>query len=490
MSTAAPPRRPAAPRARPTLPWPSVNWPWLVLALIFIGYWLFVSRLERVDAAVVLARFFVPGLPPSQAVLVPFNPVAVWLVELFHPRVLRHLIPIIVGWRLAVEAAISLMQVLYHCPDRPLAAKVLGRQRRNRVSATDSVYTALPDKLAADREQPILAEKSAQDREQSLLLRIGGPARVHVPNGYAAVTERNARFMRVLRPGVHDLGRFEYLQAVVDLQPQDRTAKDVKVLTREGIPLQADVGLTFRVDPGNTQATPKTPFPYREEAVRELAYAGAVEANSKMRSWTQGPIGQVRGALASWVAENTLDSLLANPDSSDAHALLTEEVLKRAWAGMPKEIKPLRVRVSSLTPPLEVRDQLTKMWLNNQDAEYVLARAKGLAPLMEEEEVARIDAEIAMIQAIEDSIRHTRQEVGPNLSSYILALRLMEALRRMFNYSADSIQNAGGESHRELGQGAVAQLQAEVERVDERLADMEEQLRPPSSPNFRPSTNG
>jgi hypothetical protein len=36
----------------------------------------------------------------------------------------------------------------------------------------------------------------------------------------------------------------------------------------------------------------------------------------------------------------------------------------------------------------------------------------------------------------------------------------------------------------------VAQLQAEVERVDERLADMEEQLRPPSSPNFRPSTNG
>ena len=60
----------------------------------------------------------------------------------------------------------------------------------------------------------------------------------------------------------------------------------------------------------------------------------------------------------------------------------------------------------------------------------------------------------------------------------------------MFNYSAASIQNAGGESHRELGQGAVAQLQAEVERVDERLADMEEQLRPPSSPNFRPSTNG
>lgn len=476
MSAAPPPHRPAA-RARPALPWPSVNWPWLALALIFIAYWLFVSRLERVDAAVVLARFFVPGLPPSQAVLVPFNPVAVWLVELFHPRVLRHFIPIIIGWRLAVEAAISLMQVLYHCPDRQTAADVLRRQRRNRASPYEIPYTALPEKLA-------------EDREQSLLVRIGGPARVHVPNGYAAVTERNARFLRVLRPGIHDLGRFEYLQAVVDLQPQDRTAKDVKVLTQEGIPLLADVGLTFRVDPGNMPASHERPYPYREEAVRELAYAGTVGADGKMGSWTQGPIGQVRGALASWVAENTLDSLLANPDSSDAHDLLTKEVLKGAWAGMPKEIKPLRVRVSSLTPPPRVREQLTKMWLNNQDAEDVLARAKGLAPLMEEEEVARIDAEIAMIQAIEDSIRHTRQEVGPNLSSYILALRLMEALRRMFNYSADSIQSAGGAGHRALGQGAVAQLQAEVERVDERLADMEEQLRPPSSPNFRPSTNG
>lgn len=480
MSTTAPPRRPAArraPSAAPALPLPSVNWPWFVLAFVLLGYWWFASSLERVDGAVVLARLFVPDLPASQAALMPFNPAAVWLMEMFHPRVLRHFIPIIVGWRLAVEAAISLMQVLYHCPDRKTAAEFLKRQRRNQIGAVEVPYTALPGKLA-------------EDREESILLRIGGPVRVQVPNGYAAVTERNARFLRVLRPGVHDLGRFEYLQAVVDLQTQERTASDVTVLTREGIPLKADVGLTFRVDPGDLPATHERPYPYREEAVRGLAYAGTVGANGKMGSWTQGPVGRVRGALASYVSENTLDSLLATPGPPDAHALLTEEVLKRAWAKMPKEIKPLRLRISRLSPPDKVSEQLTEVWLANQRKEDALARANGLAPLVEEVETARIAAEIAMIQAVVDGIRHTRQESGPNLSGYLLALRLMEALRRMFKFSADSFHGAGGGAggHVESGSGAVAQLQAEVERVDERLADMEEQLRPPPpSPNFRPS---
>lgn len=479
MSTTASSRRSAArraPRAQQALPLPSVNWPWFALALIFLVYWWFASSLERVDGAVVLARLFVPELPPSQATLVPFNPAVVWVVEMFHPRVLRHFIPVIVGWRLAVEAAISLMQVLYHCPDRQTAAEFLRRQRRNRVSAVELPYTALPGQLA-------------EDREKSILLRIGGPVRVQVPNGYAAVTERNARFLRVLRPGVHDLGRFEYLQAVVDLQPQERTASDVTLLTREGIPLKADVGLTFRVDPGDLPATHERPYPYREEAVRALAYSGTVGANGKMGSWAQGPIGRVRGALASWAAENSLDTLLATPGPPDAHVLLTNEVLKRAWAGMPKEIKPLRLRVSRLSPPDEVSRQLTEVWLANQRKEDALARAKGLAPLVEEVETARFEAEIAMIQAVVEGIRHTRQESGPNLSGYLLALRLMEALRRMYNFSADSFHSVGGDGgHDEPGQGAVAQLQAEVERVDERLADMEEQLRPPPpSPNFRPS---
>ena len=36
------------------MPRPTINWAWFVLALLFIGYWLFVSSLERIDGNVVL----------------------------------------------------------------------------------------------------------------------------------------------------------------------------------------------------------------------------------------------------------------------------------------------------------------------------------------------------------------------------------------------------------------------------------------------------
>ena len=61
--------------------------------------------------------------------------------------------------------------------------------------------------------------------------------------------------LRTLPPGVYDLGRFEYIQSVVDLQPLEKFAKDVPMLTTEGIPVKADIGLTFRIDPGDSPVT-------------------------------------------------------------------------------------------------------------------------------------------------------------------------------------------------------------------------------------------
>ena len=98
----------------------------------------------------------VPVLPPAQAATVPFPPWLVFLAEMFHPRVLRHFIPVLVGWWLAVQAAISLMQVLYDCPDRKTAAEFLRRQRRSRPSGMEEPYTVLPQSLDEDRERSVL----------------------------------------------------------------------------------------------------------------------------------------------------------------------------------------------------------------------------------------------------------------------------------------------------------------------------------------------
>lgn len=461
--------RAAARRLRPVMRRPASNWPWFVLVGLLIGYWFFVRSWERIDGVVVLASIFLPDLPLNQVEgIYLFSPWAVWLVEMFHPLVLRHFIPLIIGWWLAVQAAVSLMQVLYNCPDRRTAAEFLRRQRRNRLSATDELYEVTPQTLA-------------DVRQKSILMRVGGPVLVSIPNGVAAVTERNARFLRVLPPGIHFLGRFEYLFGVVDLHPQTRTATDVLLLTKEGIPMQANIGLTFRIDPGDDPVSHKRPFPFRPEAVRRAAYAGTVGANGRAGSWVEGPLGRVRGALAGMVSEQSLDALLAAPPPYDAHHVLTNAVMRRVWDGLPNDgIKPMRMQVSRLSPPEAVSKQFTELWLANQRREDMLARANGQAPLVQEAATARATAEIAMIQAIVEGMRHAHEEVGMTVSGYLLAVRLLEALRRMFESSSVELENAGGDT---------AKLLQEINALVARLARLSHDLQAPPPPKFNPSTN-
>lgn len=442
------------------------NWPWFVLAVLFVGYWLLMSSMERINANAILAGYFMPGLTPFQVEAVYFHPLLTWTVKLFHPRVLRHFIPLIAGWWLAVQAAISLMQVLYNCPDRRTAAEFLRRQRNDRASRLEEPFTVLPESLS-------------EAKERSILLDVGGPVRVGIPNGFAAVTERNARFLRVLPPGVYTLQRFEHILAVVDLHPQEKTARDMLMLTKEGIPVRADISLTFAIDPGQDAATRRRPFPYDEQAVKKAAYGGVVGANGRVSSWADAPLGKVRGALAGLVSEDSLDNLIASPSPRDAHHVLTQAVTRKVWESLPRDgIKPLSLRIGRLSPPPEVSRQYTEFWLANQRKKDMLARANGTAQLLQEAETARAAAEIAMIQAIVDGVRHAQQEAGAKLSGYLVAVRLLEALRKMFESSTHNLQSVGGDT---------VQLISDIHSLDEKLSDLEDRLQTPPPRKFNPS---
>ncbi|MFQ5418908.1 MAG: hypothetical protein ACE5EY_00965, partial [Anaerolineae bacterium] len=84
------------------------GWFGYLLWLLLFGYWLFALGLERVDLSQWLAGYWPLFSPPPAAL--------VFVVELFHPRVLRHVIPVFIGWQLARSAAVSLVQTLYDLP--------------------------------------------------------------------------------------------------------------------------------------------------------------------------------------------------------------------------------------------------------------------------------------------------------------------------------------------------------------------------------------
>jgi regulator of protease activity HflC (stomatin/prohibitin superfamily) len=359
-----------------------------------------------------------------------------------------------------------MIQVLYQCPDRQTAADFLRRQRRNRALLQDEPVTILPENLA-------------ELRSQSISLRVGGPALIAIPDGYAGVTERNARFLRVLPPGAHVLGRFEYLFNVVDLRPRERTAKGVTVVTKEGIPLQTDVELAFRIHPGDDPVTHRRPFPYREDAVRKAAYAGSVGANGEVSSWMDGPVGKVRGVLGGLVSGEPLDNWIAPNDDRDPQQLLTDVATQLVWESLPQDgIKPLRLRIGRLTPPPEVSRQYTEYWLANRRKEDMVARANGTAGLVQEQETARSAADIAMLQAVVEGIRLAQQEVGVKLSGLQLTLHLVKALQRVFRQSTLNLQNVGGDT---------GQLIADINAISNTLSGMEERLLLPRR-DFNPST--
>lgn len=432
---------------------PHVDWLWVILVALFLAYWVYMSAFERIDSAPFLARIFFPELSPLQVAALNFPPWVTGFIEMFYPRVLRHLIPVLVGWWLAVEAAVSLIQVLYNCPDRKTARDFLKRLRRNRASRQEPPAKVTPQSL----------EKLRQD---SVLLRVGGPVLVEVPDGHAAVTERNARFRRVLPSGTHELGRFEYIVAVIDLQPQERVARDIALLTSDGIPLTTDASLRFSIDPG-TEPTHLQPFPFKEKAVRDAAYTGAVAASGTVSSWDDSPMGKVKGALAGQVAQETLNKLFFDENPREVHRDLMQAVTREVWDKLPKDgIQPLQLRIGRLVPPEAVSRQYTDYWLANQQKEDAIARANGTAPLIQEAEVARADAEVAMLQAIVEGVRRAQNEAGSRLTGYLLALRLLESLRRMVRPNSDTA--TGGEA---------VDLQRQRDQLAQKLAKIEERIR-------------
>jgi hypothetical protein len=213
------------------------------LFCLLLIYWFFALYLERVDLTVTLNRWaqtLLPGLPPLPQSMVTF-------AGLFHPRVLRHFIPVVTGWMLAYLAAVSLVYALYDLPDQASARRFLSR-------------------LVGDVAQGVVEAVSAKTlpelRKSSELLRVGGPGMVKILPGEVAVTEVNGRFYRLIPSGKHKIGRFEYIHTVVDLRTQERSIEQIPLVTKEGLDLTADVSLVFRIDPGGAVPTRSNPFPY------------------------------------------------------------------------------------------------------------------------------------------------------------------------------------------------------------------------------------
>ena len=391
------------------------SWYVIVLLGLLFMFWVYARFIERVDVAMV--NNFLVGRQLSVLAEIPGLSL---IISFFHWKVLRHIIAVIVGWLFARDAALVLVRVLYDLPDRQSAQKFLGRLLGTNMPVLDATEVT-PASLASDRKN-------------SVLLRVGGPGRVKVPAGHVTVTELNGRFQRILPTGKHVLGRYEYVHAVLNLQPQERTDNEFTAFSRDGIELRVGISIVYRLKMGEQIATRENPYPYDETAVRTAAYAQTVtDDRGSVSTWEDTPLAMARGTMIGILAGFRLDEIISSQrPGEEPYRTLRNELLRQLRGkldGLGIDLQAVGINRIDLPPG--VTEQYIDYWKSHWESQMMLNLVDGTATAVEEMEIARAEAEIMMIQAIQEGVQRARREGATAHMDEVIALRLVEAMEHM-----------------------------------------------------------
>ena len=169
--------------------------------------------------------------------------------------------------------------------------------------------------------------------KNSPTLLIGGPGRVVVDLDSAALFEKPDGTPRVIGPtgkrsgGKARLDGFERFRQAVDLRNhvielRDEEGRSSEILGRslDGIPIKAtDVNFLFTVYRGDQKPTTENPFPFSEEAVKNLVYKAASRVtpdrdypSSFDFNWIFGMMSLIRSRLGGFMNDHRLTEYIAS----------------------------------------------------------------------------------------------------------------------------------------------------------------------------------
>jgi regulator of protease activity HflC (stomatin/prohibitin superfamily) len=323
---------------------------------------------------------------------------------------------------------------------------------------------------------------------------IGGPLWVTVADRTAILTERGAKFGRVLGAGVHLLRPHERVRAVVDLQIQQRRARE-RALTKDGIPLELDLDLAFRVAEHDIagEAPPPPPPPigpqarirmllhlplsptlleatkkhqFSREAVRRIVYETVIISPDVPSDWTRS-FAVVRGGdITDQIAALRLDDL-SSPEDPDIHPLnvIVENGLASArQAGGPLGIDVLAMEIGIVEPSADIKANVAEQRIGNWMIEWKsrahILEAEGNAIAMQALEEARAEAQANMIQSLTEGFQIATAG-DAKISGEVIAMRFIDALETLIQAKterSDQEDNNEEEEDEQPGQSAKTVL--------------------------------
>lgn len=412
-----------------------------VFTLLILLMWLAGWYMERIDYTLIPPDGSMPVIGPIAAAFAARFPV---FTQLLSWRVLRHLIPVAIGWWFARQAALDLVELLFDLPNTDAAKSFLSRAQ--------STENPPGSAITLDRKT------FAKDRLQRPLLRYGGPGYIKVNQGDVAWTERNGRLHRVLGTGKHLLERYEYVRGMLDLRIQERSRSNIQVVTRDGIELETQITTMFQIDRGDYVATERNPFPFDDDAVRLAGYTESVSVDGHVDGWDTLPLRVAIEIMRQIVGRRTIDALLFRESArplEDIQNQLERETRRRVKQ---HGIHLISIHLGRLEIPDAVTqqriDQWQAYWQDRQRRREMLGQAESLVRL----EKARAEAKAAAIERILMSMREGQQLLRTGGTREMVALRLVDALERITR------QSQTGQPGRELA-SRIHRLREEIQEV-------------------------
>jgi hypothetical protein len=232
-----------------------------------------------------------------------------------------------------------------------------------------------------------------------------------VDSHLALALRRGTTFSRAAGPGYVRLDPEETIDAVIDLRRQRRQVS-ADALSRDGIPLETTLSVTFRVRRPRLDASDgSAPYPYDRETVFRLLYADGVGSEREI-PWHERITAQAASMLVAELARYRLDQLYQPAPGTkigDAVSLskIVEDVLRQLNAELVRlfdcssldecPVEILQISVDRLQPPPDVAEQRIQNWRSGWQRRLVGTEAATNGEELDEARLAALHEYLAYL---------------------------------------------------------------------------------------------
>lgn len=258
-----------------------------------------------------------------------------------------------------------------------------------------------------------------------------------VPGHQVLTLLKGNAFSRPAGPGFVMLYRGERVDKIIDLRTQKRKQAVVGT-TRDGIPVETAVSVSFRVQQSDSDFLQTRIYPFDKDAIFPISNFTSIDKNGVTRYWDDQLAPMAAAELSNELSTYNVDEL---QQTFGEHSVLNEikrrikRTVSRSAAAHGLDL--LSVGVGPLTFPEKVTDQRIKTWQAEWQRKIDVKHAAGDAEAARRIKQARARAQIEIIERITQSIDAMRHHDDTNLTE-IITLRMIEALEEAT--TDDSVQ--------------------------------------------------